>query len=407
MGNEIAAKKFNYWFGLINLIAVFCIVWILWYIFMNPNTLMRLYTPFYGFSLMIVFVYGIVLMRNVVDYTSFIDRVPLQNIIWRGIVLTIVSILLMYVLVYLVFWNFIGRLGISYFSPASIVAGGGIGAEPFSARENASIAIIYLFTAFLWVSLLWSVGFGRWPWQNTKPGVIAWSRVFAISFFSGIIYILMFHPHVCYLFYPAQTKAAVSPWWADMAGTGSAFFGLALALSALFWIIVSDMHWDGYPWKLFEKDGEGTCSKGVLTFVFTLIFGIIMMYIIAKIMNGVWGEAFVGGQYTEGPDFRFLHIAQISGFFILAVYILKHFFNNFPNMDSLWLRSIIRTIIALAIGMLIYWFYYSPLTTFFLARVQGFAQPDDNSLVWTLLFLSIVMIQFEFFEGWPLKRKET
>ena len=192
-----------------------------------------------------------------------------------------------------------------------------------------------------------------------------------------------------------------------MAGTGSAFFGLGLVLCALFWIIVSDMHWDGYPWKLFEKDGEGTCSKGVLTFVFTLIFGIIMMYILAKIMNGVWDEAFVGGQYTDGPDFRFLHIAQISGFFILAVYILKHFFNNFPNTNSLWPRAIIRTIIALAIGMLIYWFYYSPLTVFFLGRVPGFAQPDDNSLVWTLLFLSIIMIQFEFFEGWPLKRKET
>jgi AAT family amino acid transporter len=407
MGNEIAAKKFNYWFGLINLGVVFCIVWFLWYIFMNPNTVMKLYTPMYGFSLMVVFVSGIVLMRNVVDYTSFIDRVPLQNIIWRGIVLTIVSILLMYVLVYLVFWNFIGRLGIAYFSPASIVAGGGIGAEPWLGRENASLAIIYFFTAFLWISLVWSVGFGRWPWQNTKPGVIAWSRVFAVSFFAALFYIILFHPHVCYLFYPAQTKAGVSPWWAEFAGTGSAFFGLGLVLLALFWVIVSDMHWEGYPWKLFGKNGEGTCARGVLTFVFTLIFAIITLYILAKIMNAVWGEAFVGGQYTEGPDFRYLHAAQIAGFFIMGVYILKNFFNNFPNTNSIWLSSIIRTIIALAIGMLIYWFYYSPLTIFFLAKVPGFAQPDDNSLVWTLLFLSVIMIQFEFLEGWPLKRKET
>jgi len=405
MGTEIAEKKFSYWLGLINLIVTFVVVWILWYIFMNQDAVMKLYTPFYGFALILVFLYGIVLMRNVIDYPAFIDKVLPPNRVWRGIVLSIVAVLFMYVMVYIVLWNFIGRLGVAYFSPSEIIASGGIGAEPWSARENASIAIIYLFTAFLWVSLVWAIGFGRWPWQTNKPSVIAWSKVFAITFFSIIIYSIMFHPHVGYLFYPAQSKAAAMSWWAGMAGTGSAFFSLAIALSALYWLIASDMHWDGYPWKLFKKEGEGTCVAGVLAFVFTVIFGIIMMYILAKIMNASWGEAFTGGQYTDGPDFRFLHMAQIAGFFILGSYILKHFFNNFPNTESLWLRSIIRNIIALIIGVLIYWFYYSPLAVFFLNRVPGVAQPDDNSLVWTLLFLSVVMIQFEFLEGWPLTRK--
>jgi len=53
-----------------------------------------------------------------------------------------------------------------------------------------------------------------------------------------------------------------------------------------------------------------------------------------------------------------------------------------------------------------YAFYYSPLATFFLAKVPGFAQPDDTGLVWTLLFLSIIMIQTDFFAGWPLKKRE-
>ncbi|MBW1814532.1 MAG: hypothetical protein JRJ39_12930, partial [Deltaproteobacteria bacterium] len=80
--------------------------------------------------------------------------------------MTIVAFILMLLLVYVVFWGFIGKFGIAYFSPDSIVAGGGIGAEPFIARENASIAIIYFFTAFLWIALFWNVGFGRWPWQK-------------------------------------------------------------------------------------------------------------------------------------------------------------------------------------------------------------------------------------------------
>ena len=46
-------KRFNYLFGLINFMAVFGIVWFLWYIFMNPNTVMKLYTPMYGFALLV------------------------------------------------------------------------------------------------------------------------------------------------------------------------------------------------------------------------------------------------------------------------------------------------------------------------------------------------------------------
>jgi AAT family amino acid transporter len=52
---------------------------------------------------------------------------------------------------------------------------------------------------------------------------------------------------------------------------------------------------------------------------------------------------------------------------------------------------------------LIYWFYYSPLSNFFLGKVAGWAQPDDQPLVWTLLFLSVILIQSEFFHGWPLR----
>ena len=75
-------------------------------------------------------------------------------------------------------------------------------------------------------------------------------------------------------------------------------------------------------------------------------------------------------------------------------------------MANIWARAIIRTAITIAGGLLFYAFYYSPLATFFLAKVPGFAQPDDTGLVWTLLFLSIIMIQSDFFAGWPLRKRE-
>jgi AAT family amino acid transporter len=407
MTEERSDLKFNYFFGLINLIVVFAIVWFLWYVFMNPNTVMKLYTPMYGFSLIVVFLSGIILMTTVVEWPALYDRLyQKDNPIAKGILLTIVAFLLMIVLNYIVFWGFIGKFGIAYFSPDSIVASGGIGAEPYAARENASTAIVYFFTSFLWMALYWDLGLGRWPWQNNTYGVQVWSRLFAIIFFSIFFYIFLFHSHVCYLFYPAQNKAAVAPWWETLAGTGSAFFGLGLVLCTLVWIVFSKLLWEGKPWDHYEENGESTFSKGFVVFVTTLTLGIILIYVLLQIFSYVWDEPFVGGQYTDGPDWRYIHAGEIAGFFILAAFIWKNYFNNFPNLSRLWLRALIRSLIAVALGMLIYWFYFSPLATFFLAKVEGFAQPGDTPLVWALLFLSIVLIQSEFFDGWPLKRKK-
>jgi amino acid transporter, AAT family len=398
--------RFNYFIGLVNFVAIFLIVWFLWYVFMHPNAVYKLYTPMYGFSLVVALLAGIVLITNISDYYPFPER-PTEKlgIVPRGILLTLTAVGLMLFIVYFFFWGLIGKFAVAYFSPYSIIASGGIGAEIFVARENACTAIVYFLTAFLWMALFWNTGFGRWPWQGDSRGVVAWSRLFAVLFFSVLVYLLLFHPHVCYLFYPAQNKAGVESWWMELAGTGSAFFGLGLVLCILFWIIASELLWDGYPWKYYDSDGEGSLSRGVATFLLTFTLGVVLIYLLLQVMIYYWDEPFTGGQYTDGSDFRFLHAGEISGFFILAAFILKHYFNNFPNLGRLWVRALVRTTIAIAGGMLFYWFYYSPLATFFLGKVPGVAQPGDTSLVWTILFLSVIMIQTDFFEGWPLKKK--
>jgi len=405
MSQNVESKKFNYLFGLINLLVVFGIVWFLWYLFMNPNTVLKLYTPMYGFSLIVVFVSSIVLLSNIFEFDASSAKYPVGGTgLLKGVGLLVLAVALMYALEYLVFWGLIGKYGVAYFSPNSIVAAGGIGAEPFMARENTSTAIVYYFTAFLWMALFWNLGFGQWPWLRSGRGVRSWSKFFTIFFFVNILFAVLFHPHVCYLFYPAQSMAGVEPWWADICGTGSAFFSLGFILCTLVWIVFSDLLWEGYPWKMMESQEEGTLWKGIVTFVATLFLGAILLYVFMKIFTVIWDEPFVGGQYTDGPDWRFIHAGEIAGFFILSAFILKNYFNNFPHLASIWGRSLIRSLIAVAGGMLIYWFYYSSLSTFFLAKVEGFAQPGDTPLVWTLLFLSIVLIQSQFFGRWPLKR---
>jgi hypothetical protein len=403
---EASAGSFSYLKGLANLIGIFCIVWFLWYIFMNPSAVMKLYTPMYGFALIASFLCGIVLLTNVFDVPGIYDEKFSHSSVVKGIVLTIAAVALMYVGHYLIFWGIIGKFAVAYFSPESIVASGGIGAEPFVARENASTAIVYFCAAFLWLALFWNLGFNQWPWQKTSRSTRAGSKFIAILFFTTLIYIFLFHPHVCHLFYPAQDKAGVAPWWEGLAGTGSAFFSLGLVLSSLVWVVFSDLLWEGYPWKKLEKNGQSTFVKGIVTFVGTMVLGFVFLYILLQIFTVVWDEAFLGGQYTDGPDWRMIHAAEVAGFFILAAFILRNYFNNFPNFPSLWARAAARSVIAVAGGMLIYLFYFSPLATFFLAKVQGFAQPGDTPLVWVLLFLSIILVHNEFFDRWPLNQKQ-
>lgn len=408
--NAESKRGIEYIYGLANLGVVFGIVWVLWLIFMHPNTGMRLYTPMYGFALVVVLLSSIVLMRHVFGYYPFFRESRTEGMrLWgRGLILTGIAFGLMFVINYVVFWSFLGKLGITYFSPQSIVAAGGIGAEPYSARENASTAIVYFCAAFLWWGLAWHYAYRRWPWQTVSRGIRVWSRFFAVLFWTILTYVLLFHPHVCYLFYPAQTMAGVDPWWASFTGTGSAYFGLGLVLCTISWLVISDLLWEGYPWKAIFKGEERTFARGLVTIAGTLGLGVALMLVLYFIMNLFWDIPFEGGQYTDAPYFRYLHCAELAGFFILTAFVLKHYFKNFPAGLGLWLRLIIRTAIVIGGGgLVLHCFYYSRLTTILLGKVQGMAQPDDTPLVWTLLFLSIILIQVYFFEGWPLSKKKV
>jgi hypothetical protein len=371
---------------------------------MNPNTVLKLYTPMYGFALVVFFVTAVLLVTHVAYFYPFKESPPDQGIFGRGILLLAVCIGLMLFLFYGVFWGFLGKLGIAYFSPKSIMASGGVGAEFFVARENACTAMIYYMTGFVWMAIFWKTSYGRWPWKECSRGLAAGSRFFTLFFFVNIVYVVLFHPHVCSLFYPAQDKAGVLPWWDEITGTGSAFLWLGLIICIIYWLITFEQLWEGEPFRKLEKNGEPTFAKGLAAFIVSVLLGILTVYILTRIFNHYWDEPFVGGQYTDGPDFRFIHAGEIAGFFILAAFILTHYFNNFPNFGNIWVRAIVRTLISMGGGMLCYGFYYSSPGNFVLGKVPGIAQPGDTPLVWTFLYISVIMVHEGFFNTWPLKK---
>ena len=406
VGQGEASTGFSYLAGLLNLAGVFCIVWLLWYVFMHADGVMKLYTPMYGFSLVAVLLATLIMMNNVLGWPGPVgEPLTTPQAVTRGVKATVVAVALTLAIVYLIFWSFLGKLGVAYFSPDAIVAAGGTGAEPWNAREWSSTAIVYFATAFMWWALVWGLAFGRWPWQKDSTAVAGWSRLFAVMFLSIFTYAILFHPHVCYLFPESQKFAGVEGWWAGWVDTSSAFFGLGIVMCIVFWIVFADLLWEGYPYKLLEKDGEGNLVKGVITFFATLGLGLLMVVILHHVFNGIWDQAYGGGQYTDGPDWRFIHMGEVAGFCVLFAFIWKNYFNNFPNHLPLAARAVVRSLICLAGGLLVYWFYYSPLSKFFLGKLAGWAQPEDKPLVWVILFLCIIIIQADFFAMWPLRRK--
>jgi amino acid transporter, AAT family len=290
---------------------------------------------------------------------------------------------------------------VTYFSPRAIVAAGGVGAELFNARENASTAIVYFSAAFLWPSLVLSLGFGSWPWQAAPPNVRAFSRLSVATLLAVVAYAVLFHPHVTQLFYPAQIMAGVPPWWAELAQTGSAYFNLGWVMTAVAVLVVAEVVWGGWPWRLLGA--EGGALRGLVAFAGSLLAGGALFAASLKGMSVFWGEPFQGGQYTDAPYFRHLHAAELSGFLVLSAFALDTFFGAARGAAG----RAIRTAVAIGGVAALHLFYYSGAATRLLGKVPGIAQPEDTSLVWTLLFLAVVLVQRDLFGGWPLRRDEA
>lgn len=393
------SERAGWLLGTLNLGVAFAVTSALWLVFLHPNGVLKLYTPMYGFSLVTALVAVLVAIARVGEGWPFHASRLAPPV--RGAIATALAVALTWLVVHGFFWGFLGRFGVTYFSPRAIIAAGGVGAEFFNARENASTAIVYFSAAFLWLALILSIGFGRWPWESTSTGVRAFSRLSVTVLLAVLAYAVLFHPHVTQLFYPAQTMAGVPPWWAELAQTGSAYFNLGWMMVAVAVLVVAELVWGGWPWA---RLGDGGPLRGVVAFAGSVAAGGALFAASLPVMSAFWGEPFQGGQYTDAPYFRHLHAAEVAGFVVLAVFALDTYYG--APRRRLAARAG-RTAAAFAGAAALHGFYYSSAATRLLGKVPGMAQPEDTPLVWTLLFLAVVLVQRDLFGGWPLRRTEA
>ena len=380
--------------GAVNLAAALALAWGLWLLLLHPNGVLKLYTPMYGFSLVAVLAAVLVAMGPGAEGWPFRRWAAPAPV--RGVVATAAALALTVAVVHGFFWGFLGRYGVTYFSPQAIVAAGGVGAEFFNARENASTAIVYLSTAFLWTTLGLSLGFGPWPWEASPPGVRAASRLAVAALLAILAYAVLFHPHVAHLFFPAQTMAGVPPWWAEWAQTGSAYFNLGWVLCAVAVLVVAEVTWGGAPWRALG--GARPWARGLAALAGSVVAGGALFVVALRVMTAAWGEPFQGGQYTDAPYFRYLHAAEVAGFAVLAAFALDTYLG--PARGAA--RRALRTVAIGAATALLHVAYYSDAASRLLGKVPGMAQPEDTPLVLTLLLLAVVLVQRELFGGWPL-----
>ncbi|MBE0597907.1 MAG: hypothetical protein IH614_11610 [Desulfuromonadales bacterium] len=392
--------KSNHLLGFALLLGTFALGWGVWHVFFAPNGILKLYTPMYGFALIAAYFLIVVVMTDVFGLRNEAGKPA------RALLLTLVSFLGLFVLFYGFFWNFLGRFGVTYFSPHAIVAAGGTGAEFYNARENSSLAIVYLAASFLWIIPAWRAGVGEELWHECGRAKAGIANFFGIAFFAGLAYLILFHPHVTSLFYPAQTFAGVPPWWEGVAMTASAYFNLGWLLTAVFLLLLVESAWEGRPASLLPKDGMWTILSPSLMLAGSAVAGYLLFLGMEAVMNLFWEEPFLGGSYVDAPYFRHLHVAEMSGFFIMGLVIWRVFFRNAPGQLPPMARWVVRTLAVIAIGLLLRWFYYSEgIGTAFLDRVPGLAQPDDTPLAWTLMMLSLMLVYDRFFNAYLLREK--
>lgn len=397
----MTTTKNNYLFGLIAFVVMVVINFALWRLFFAPsNGVFKLFTPMYGLSLAAFYFYSVMLVADVFGWKNDNGNIA------KGIAPLITSVVVFYVLYYVFFWNILGKFGITYFSPQAQIATGGTGLEIWNARENSSLAILYVVTALIWVTMIWNTGFGNSPWDGLKRTSVGFSKFFATAFISVIFYSMFFHPNVAAVFQPKQIFAGVPPWWDEIAMTASSFYHLGWMFAGLFILMFLNDCMDGYPFNLFKSEEKtGSWIGGIVALVIAVVGGFSIMYIAEAIMSYFWYEPFTGGNYTDDPRFRHIHTAEITAFFMLALMIVKVFFNNVFQPANKWLAAGVRFVVVVVVGLGIYRFYYcETLGPKFVDRVPGVGNIDDTSLCWTIMSMALILVYDKFFNAYPIRK---
>ncbi|MBU2647897.1 hypothetical protein KKI24_24535 [bacterium] len=383
--------------GIVNLIVLIVAVAVVWWVFFSNGGIFKLYTPLLGFSLVIWTLLILLWQSELFDFWP-LSRTFLKNgnPLVKGGLLTALMIAIYLVLVIGVVFLLVGKLGVTYFNWNSLVKYGEFGQDATSTRETASWAMLSLSVPFFLFSIWFMFGIGKdlFPeLKQPKQGIAMWG---IIAVFGILVYTIFFHPHIGSMFYPKQIYAAVPPWWERIAQTNSAEYSLGILFVTVVGIFLVFHLWDGWPYNRVQKQPW----RFIFFAVVSLIIGYIIFRIQLYVFDTLWDEAYIGGQNEANFGWRYSHTVTMANFVLVIALIQNTFFGKlFEGMSGI-VRGVIKTIVALVVGLLFASAYYA-WGPDLLGVCSGVSHPSENAAAFLIMVINLIMIQDYFMDCWP------
>ena len=381
--------------GLVDLILMLAVFMGIWYVFMDPRGILRMYTPMYGYAYVQWFLVSVLTVHFVFrlcpfQNSSFLTKTPP---LIKGLLFSIVAAALMLLIVDGIFKIVLGNLAVPYFSEETLLS---LKQNAFTAREYAHQAItMYGGITALFIPL-WIIHLNNWPAceiHSYKGYLTSFFIIFALA---GFGFLILFHPHMGVLFYPWQTWTAVAPWWEDYAQTLSGNFclGGVMCWTAVMWIF--NVTFEGYPFKKIKAQPW----RALAGLFGTLLVAVIFFKVFLLLQDLVWGVPIRGSQLLMAVDWRYLHSGECAMFMLLIALVWGFYFDNWPRKYTFEANVLIRFVIICMLTFAFYVFYYR-YNPEILGQQTGYSNPLQYPLAATSLIVALLLAHNWFFDLTP------
>ncbi len=382
--------------ALVSLVLTLAVFYATWWIFQDPRGWLRMYTPYVGYMYtrwwLIVLIWMVYLFNFWPFRRSWLDR---AHPIFKGVVLTVISVVVLLILIKGFFEGILGNYGLAYFNPEQLSKLPGV--TEFFAIEYAALACLMFAAIASWLSPAWVVAMEESPWQKLTQPTKGITILIATFFLSTIVYFITMHPHMGILYHPWQYFTSIAPpYWEKFADTVSGNFHVSWIMCCTVSVWLVETIWERYPFCLIKKDWPRRLATffGIIAIAFALHF---FLYFAQEL---TWGEAIRGTRRAFAPDWRWLHVGEMAIFWLVPALFLTFYCGNWPKKYSLPVNVLIRTVVTILAGMLFYIFYYKT-SHLFLGTQKGFSHPQQFPMIPTIWLINIWLVHHWFMDNWP------
>ncbi len=388
--------------ALVSLVILLAVFYATWWIFQDPRGVMRMYTPYVGYMYCRWWLIMMIWMVYLFDFWPFKRQwLETAHPLFKGVVLTAVSVLILLVLIKGFFEGLLGNYGLAYFNPEQLEKLPGI--TSFFAIEYASLAILMFAAIASWLSPAWVVAFENSPWEKLSQPVRGLTILLVTFFLSTIVYFVTMHSHMGILYDPWQSFTSIAPpYWEEFADTVSGNFHISwiMCCTVVVWLV--ETIWGRYPFNLIQN----AWLRRIATFFGIIAIAVAVHFFLYFAQELVWGEAIRGTRRDFSPDWRWLHVGEMAIFFLVPALFLHFYCESWPTKYSLPVNAAIRTLITVVGAVVLYIVYYKT-SHLFLGTQKGFSHPQQFPMIPMIWLVNLMLVHHWFMDNWPAWKLET